>query len=172
MEYWVVYELDSGKPLYRGSGSIGTAAVQPVREGAALILVPQAILQKPDEIDLDALREALTIGVDNEAERMRGRFITALPGQVGAYVLKAQVARRWTADNTSSTVGLASEAKSRRMTIADLAAEVIAREDSWLLASDAIEGVRFGAKLAIAEAQTFGAIVEASKLDWSVLTGG
>lgn len=171
MEYWVVYDLDTGEPLYRGSGSPGMGAVQPVREGAALILVPHAIVETP-EINLDALREALTIGVDNEAERMRGRFITALPGQVGAYVLKAQVARRWTADNTSSTVGLASEAKSRRMTIADLAAEVIAREDSWLLASDAIEGVRFGAKLAIAEAQTFGAIVEASKLDWSVLTGG
>lgn len=171
MEYWVVYDRGTGEPLYRGSGSIGMGAVQPVREGAALILVPHAIVETP-EIDLDALREALTIGVDNEAERMRGRFITALPGQVGAYVLKAQVARRWIADNSSSTVGLASEARSRRMTISDLAAEVIAREDSWLFVSDAIEGVRFGAKLAIAEAQTFGAIVEASKLDWSELPVG
>lgn len=171
MEYWIVYDRDTGTALYRGAGPAGTAAMQSIPDGASYVFVTQSMMQAP-EIDLDLLRAYLTIGIDNEAERMRGRFITALPGQVGAYVLKAQVARRWIADNSASTVGLASEAQARRMTIADLAAEVIANEEAWLLASDAIEGVRFAAKVAIAEAQTFGAIVEASKVDWSALTGG
>lgn len=171
MEYWIFYDLVSGEERMRGSGPVGTAAVQRVPEGLGITLVPAAAAMG-QTLDLDLIRATLEVQIDNEAERMRGRFITALPGQVGAYFLKAQVARRWIADNNSSTVGLASEARSRRMTIADLAVEVIAKEDSWLLVSDAIEGVRFGAKLAVAEAQTIGAIVEASKLDWSELPVG
>lgn len=171
MEYWIVYDLATGAALYRGAGPAGTAAMQSIPNGASYVFVTQSIAQAP-EIDLNLMRAFLTIRVDNAAEQMRGRFITALPGQVGAYVLKAQVARRWLADNTASTVGLASEAQVRRMTIADLAAEVIANEEAWLHASDAIEGVRFGAKVAIAEAQTFGAMVEAAKVDWSALTDG
>jgi hypothetical protein len=171
MEYWIFYDLASGEERMRGSGPIGTAAVQRVPEGLGIALVPAAAAMG-QTLDLDLIRAALEIQIDNEAEQVRGRFITALPGQVGTYWLKAEVARKWLADNTSSTVMLASEARSRRMTIADLAAEVIANADAWAFAADAIEGLRWDAKFEMAQATTFGAIVEASKVDWSALTNG
>jgi len=167
-EHFVAYDLASGKELWRGSGPAGAALAQPLPDGVGILLVPQEVVRQI-EIDLTALREALCVGVDNAAEQARGRFITALPGQVGAYWLKAEVARRWLADNTASTVMLASEAAARRMTIADLATEVVARADAWAFVADAIEGIRFGAKLAIEEATTIGAIAEAALIDWSVL---
>jgi len=168
MEFWIAYDTETGVELWRGSGTPGTAAIQPLEDGVSLILVPQTVVASR-VIDLDALREALKIGIDNEAERQRSRFITALPGQVGAYWMKADAARRWLTDNSSSTVMLASEATARGMTIADLAAEVVANADAWAFVADAIEGVRFAAKRAIAEATTIGGIAQAAVVDWSAL---
>lgn len=167
-EHFVAYDLATGKELWRGSGPAGAAQAQPLPDGVGILLVPQEVVRQV-EIDLPALRAALEVGVDNEAERVRCRFATGLPLQVGAYWMKAEVARRWLADNTSSTVMLASEAASRGMTIADLAAEVVAKADAWAIVADAIEGIRFGAKRAIAEATTIGGIAQAAVVDWSVL---
>lgn len=171
MEYWIVYDLATGEPLYRGSGSAGMGAVQVLPDGAALILVPQAVVQTT-EINLDLLRAYLATSVDNQAEQVRGRFITALPGQVGAYLLKANAARRWLADNTAPTWMLQPEATSRGMSLNDLCAEVVQREEDWERAAGPIEGLRLGAKDAVAAAGTLGAIVEAAKVDWSVLGHG
>ncbi|GAA3708575.1 hypothetical protein GCM10022268_17370 [Sphingomonas cynarae] len=167
-EHFVAYDLASGKELWRGSGPAGAALTQPLPNGVGILLVPQEVVMQI-EIDLPALRTALMVGVDNAAERARARFITALPGQVGTYWMKAEVARRWLADNSASTVMLASEATARGMTIADLAAEVVANAEAWAFVADAIEGIRFTAKRAIAEAMTIGAIAEAAVVDWSVL---
>lgn len=167
-EYWIVYDLATGAEVYVGRGAPGTAAYQQAPEGCGVILAPAAMVQQVPR-NLDALREALVMGVDNAAERARARFITALPGQVGTYWMKAEVARRWLADNTASTVMLASEATARGMTIADLAAEVVANADAWAIIADQIEGIRFAAKRAIAEATTIGGIAQAAVVDWSVL---
>jgi hypothetical protein len=168
MEFWIVYDLATGEELYVGQGAIGTAAYQQAPEGCGVILVPAAMVRQVPR-DLDALRAALVMGVDNEAERMRATHITALPGHVSAYWLKAEAARRWLADNDASTVMLASEARARGMTIAELAAQVIAKADAWAIVADAIEGIRFTAKAAIEAATTIGAIAQAAVIDWTVL---
>lgn len=168
MEYWIVYDADSGEELWRGSGPAGSGAVQPLPDNAALLLVPQSVIATPT-IDLDALRVALSLSIDNAAEQARARFVTALPGQIGTYVLKEAAARAWLADSSAPTAMLAPEADARGMTIADLAAEVIANADAWTQLSGAIEGLRFGAKWRIAEATTIGNIALAAQIDWTVL---
>jgi len=168
MEAWIVYDLASGEELYAGTSPAGTASSQVLSEGAGLIVVPLALIaQRPR--DLDALRSALILGIDNDAERARSRFITALPGQVGTYWLKERVARRWVADPTTPAAMLQPEATARGMTLAELADEVIANAEAWEQLAGAIEGLRFGAKVAIGAATTIGAIVEAARVDWSVL---
>ncbi len=168
MEYWIVYDLATGEELYTGSGMPGTAAYQQAPEGTGVIMVPQAVVAQQPR-NLGALKAALTLGVDNEAERRRGVIITALPGQVGTYLQKEAAARQWLADNSAPTAMLAPEAAARGMTVADLAAEVIANAEAWAYLSGQIEGLRFAAKVAIAGATTIGAIVQAAVIDWSSL---
>lgn len=168
MEYWIFYDLVSGEERMRGSGPVGTAAVQRVPEGRGLVVVP-AEAAMGDVLDLDLIREALAIKIDDEAELIRRRFITSLPGQVGAYLLKANAARRWLADNTAPTRMLQPEATSRGLTLEALCAEVLQREEDWESAAGPIEGLRLGAKDRVAKAQTLGAIVAAATVDWSSL---
>lgn len=167
-EYWIVYDLASGEELYAGQGQDGAASYQQLPENAGLLLVPQAVVVHQPR-DLDTLRAALAIGIDNAAEQIRARFVTALPAQVGTYLLKEAAARAWLADETASTVMLEPEATARGMTIAALAVEVIAHAEAWARLAGAIEGLRFAAKTRIAAATTIGAIAEAAVVDWSVL---
>lgn len=168
MEYWIFYDLASGEERMRGSGPVGTAAVQRVPEGLGLVLVPPAAAMG-QTLDLDLIRATLEAQVDMEAEAVRRSFITSLPGQVGAYLLKANAARRWLADNSASTWMLQPEATRRGLTLEALCAEVLQREEDWERAAGPIEGLRLGAKDDVAKAQTLGAIVEAAKVDWSSL---
>lgn len=168
MEYWIIYDLVTGEELYTGSGQPGTAAYQKAPEGAGIIIAPPAMVMQVPR-NLDALREALVMGVNNEAERARARYVTALPAQIGTYVLKEAAARAWIADNAAPAVMLEPEAAARGMTIAALAAEVIANADAWARLSGAIEGLRFAAHARIAGATTIGAIAQAAVVDWSVL---
>lgn len=170
MEHWIVFDLASGEARWRGSGPYGAAAAQPLPEGLGVVIVPQAVVASPtDDLDLASLRAALINSVDMQAEQRRSLYITALPGQVGAYWLKEAVARRWLADNAVSTAALQPEATARGMTIAELAAEVIANAEAWELLSGVIEGVRFTAKVGIDTASNIGGIVQAATLDWSDL---
>lgn len=168
MEYWIIYDLATGEDRVRGSGSTGMATMQVLPEGCGIIRVPQAALLGRS-IDLAVIRSAFAAEIDAEAEAIRARFITALPGQVGAYLLKASAARRWLADHTASTSMLQPEATARNMTLEDLCAEVIQREADWEAAAGPIEGVRLGAKDAMAAATTLGAIVAARRIDWSAI---
>ncbi len=168
MEYWIVYDLASGEVLWRGSGSAGSGAVQALPEGAGLIVVPQAVIAH-QEVDLAALRVSLEIGVDADAERMRQRFLTPGSGQAMTYARKETEARAWTLDNSVATPFLSAEAPARGMTIATLAAEVIALSDAWVAIGSAIEGRRMGAKSALGQAATLGALINSAAIDWSVL---
>ncbi|WP_294195856.1 hypothetical protein [uncultured Sphingomonas sp.] len=170
MEYWIIYDLATGQPFYPGSGQPGTAAYQQVPEGFALVVVPAAVMTAAwPALNLDPLRAAMMMEVDNEAELVRRRFITALPGQVGAYLLKANAARRWLADHAASTAMLQPEASARGMTLEALCAEVLQREADWEQAAGPIESIRLAAKDAIVAAPTLGAIVAARQTDWSSL---
>lgn len=167
-ENFIVYDKASGKELWRGSRPAGTGISRPLPDGAGILFVPQEVMEQI-EIDLDALRTALSEGVDNAAERTRARYVTALPAQVGIYLLKANAIRRWLADRTASTAMFQPEANSRGMTLEALADEVLALEAQWEIIGGEIEGLRFGAKRAIAEATTIGAIAQAAMVDWTVL---
>lgn len=170
MEFWIVFDVATGMPLYPGSGQTGTAAFQQVAEGQQLVVIPPAVMTSAwPTLNLDPLRDAMMMEVDNEAERVRRRFITALPGQVGAYLLKANAARRWLADSSASTAMLQPEATARGMTLEALCAEVLQREADWESAAGPIEALRLAAKDAIAAAPTLGATVAARQINWSVL---
>jgi hypothetical protein len=167
-EFWVVYDQASGEELYRGSGAPGTSAYQMLPDGAALITVSMAVVRSP-VLDLAALRVDLSTRIDAEAERVRALFVTALPAQIGTYVLKEAAARAWLADNSAPTVMLQPEATARGMTLEALAAEVISNADSWAFLSGAIEGLRFDAKSKLAAATTVGAAAQAAAIDWSTI---
>jgi len=168
-EYWIVYHIETGEELYPGSSDYaGAHAYQHVPDGAGMVVVPADVAHSMPR-DLFALRAALLARVDEQAEQVRSRFITATPGQIGTYVLKEAAARAWLADNTAPTVMLAPEAASRGMTIAALVEEVIANAEAWTHLSGLIEGGRFAAKAAIASATTIGGIAEAEKVDWSAV---
>lgn len=170
VEHWIVYDAESGDVRWRGSGTAGSSAWQQLPGGAALIVVPQAVIAGQD-IDLDALRAALAAEVDAMAERVRSFFLTPGAGQAMTYQRKEAEARAWTADNSVAMPFLSAEAPARGMTIAALAAEVIHLADAWTSTGAAIEGMRMGAKAAIAAADNLGAIVAASKVNWTALNG-
>ncbi|HEX8485068.1 hypothetical protein [Sphingomonas sp.] len=168
MEYWIVYDIESGAELYRGSGSVGTSAFQQLPESAALVVVPLAVVARP-VLDLAALRVALSAKVDVEAESVRMRFLTAGAGQAKTYQRKEAEARAWIEDNSVVTPFLSAEAPARGMTVAALAAEVVARADAWTVTGSTIEALRLGAKDAIEQNASLGAIIAASTIDWSAL---
>lgn len=170
MEFWIVYDVQTGAPLYPGSGQPGTAAYQQLADGAALLVVPrQTMTDTWPVLNLQPLRDTMMVAIDMEAEAIRGRFITALPGQVGAYLLKANAARRWLADRSASTAMLQPEATKRGMTLEALCDEVLQREADWEAAAGPIESLRLGAKEAVAAADTLLALVAARTIDWTAL---
>ncbi|WP_137898355.1 hypothetical protein [Sphingomonas sp. 2SG] len=166
MEYWIVYDLVSGIERYRGAGSVGTAELQSLPEGLGIALVPAAAVQQAD-VDLDVIRAAVVGQIDMQAEQARQVFLTSGAGQALTYQRKEAEARAWVADHAAAVPFLAAEAATRAVPIAELAAAVIKRADTWTAAAAAIEALRIGAKAAVANAATLGAIVSASRVAWS-----
>lgn len=168
MEYWIVYDLVSGLERWRGSGVTGSAVTQVLPDGLGLVLVSPEVLQGI-ELDLDLLRAISAHRIDASAEAIRQRYLTPGAGQAMTYQRKEAEARAWIVDHDAATPFLSAEAPARGMTIADLAAEVIQLADTWTAIGSTIEGMRMGAKAAVARATTLGAIVEASKVEWGTL---
>lgn len=168
MEYWIVFDVTSGSELWRGSGSTGTSVYQQLPDGAALVVVPQGVIATP-ELNLDLLRGYLALRIDAEAETIRQRFLTPGAGQAMTYQRKEVEARAWLIENRTATPFLSAEASARGMTVADLAPEVIQLADAWVAIGAGIEGLRMGAKAAVGRAISLGAIVAASKVNWSAL---
>ncbi|MBY9062295.1 hypothetical protein K7957_05045 [Sphingomonas yunnanensis] len=165
MEYWIIYHLETGEPLIRGSGSAGAAALQQLPDGAGIVVVPQKVVAQP-ELDLVALRVAMAARVDQEAEALRMRYLTPGAGQAMTYTRKEAEARAWTVDSTAATPFLSAEATARGISLAQLAPEVIAQADAWVPLGAAIEAVRMGTKAAIMRAGSLGEIVAAASRSW------
>ncbi|MEG8040506.1 hypothetical protein QP166_14565 [Sphingomonas sp. LR60] len=168
MEYWIFFDLASGAELWRGSGSAGTAALQQVPEGAGMAVVPQAVISGPT-VNLPLLRAAVWSDIDTAAERVRCLFLTPGAGQAMTYTRKESEARAWVADNGAATPFLVAEATARGMSVAELAAEVIAQADAWVTIGAAIEARRMAAKGNVAAADTIGGIITAQAIDWSAI---
>jgi hypothetical protein len=167
MEFWIVYDLASGNEVWRGSGSAGSAEQQELPAGCGLVVVPPQMVQGAT-LDLEVLRGAVAAQIDAQAEAIRRDFLTPGAGQAMTYQRKEAEARAWTADQRTRVPFLDAEAAACGIPVGDVAAEVIRQADRWTIAGAAIEGRRMGAKAALAEAKTLGAIVQASKVDWSM----
>lgn len=166
MEFWIVYDLASGDELWRGSGSAGSAEQQALPEGCGLVVVPPETVRGAT-LDLSALRAAVIQQIDIQAEQARQVFLTPGAGQAMTYQRKEAEARAWVADHSAPVPFLAAEAAARTVPIAELAAAVIKRADRWTAAGSAIEALRIGAKAAVGNALTLGAIVAARRIEWS-----
>lgn len=116
--------------------------------------------------DLAALRARAAEQIDAEAEKVRSRFLTPGAGQALTYQRKEAEARAVLDDTSASTPFLTAEAAAREMTVAALAAEVVAQADAWVIVGAAIEGLRMGAKAQIGAADTPEAIAEATTINW------
>ena len=166
MEYWIVYDVASGGERWRGSGMPGAAASQVLPGGLALVVVDPRALEGVS-LDLGILRASAAAQIDAQAEQVRQAFLTPGAGQALTYQRKEAEARAFVADQRTATPFLAAEAAARGMPVADVAAEVITLADRWIAAGALIEGLRMGAKAALAAAETLGAIVNASRVNWS-----
>ena len=172
MEHWAIYNVETGAFLWGGSGPAGYAALQPLPEGAALALVPMAALATPGQVNLEPLRSAAEADLDAQADQLAQKFITPGIRKALTYPRKEAEARAWLASGQPDTVAgpfLSKEAAARGMTVPDLAMEVIQRSDAWAAIGSEIEARTQGAKAALAAAATVGAIVAASRIDWSDL---
>jgi len=169
MEYWIVYDLDSGADLWRGAGPPGSARTQTLEPGQGIVLVPQAVVARPQELDLAPLRAASERLVDDAAEIVAQRFITPGTRKALTYPRKEAAARAWLADNSAPTAFLAREAEARGITIVELATEVVRLADAWAVIGDAIEAATQGAKTAIRAAANVGGIVTATRVDWEAI---
>lgn len=129
----------------------------------------------PSPEELDAREARLHAQIDREAGVFRKRFITDVPGQQQTYAEKEREARAWTADaDPADFPFLAAEAAARDVSIADVAALVIATADAWRLLGAAIEGARMGSKAAVTAAKTagdWGAMADAAQINWEDLKG-
>lgn len=166
MEHWIVYDVATGEPRYRGAGPAGAGTTQPIADGLSLVVVPQAVIEGA-ELDLSVLRAAVADRIDAQAEQVRQAFLTPGAGQAMTYQRKEAEARAFITDPSTAVPFLEAEAVGRGISIADVAAEVISSADRWIAAGALIEGRRMRAKAMLAEATTFGAIVSVSRVDWS-----
>jgi hypothetical protein len=120
--------------------------------------------------DLAVLKVAASARVNASAEAVRAQFLTPGAGQAMTYVRKEAEARAWTdgADEAAFPF-LAAEATACGMTVAALAAIVIAQADTWVRIGSAIEALRRAALVAIETAETLQEIEGAQAVDWSNL---
>lgn len=170
MEYWVVYDVASGDERLRGSGPKGSAALQQLDDGLALIMVPFVALRGA-ALDLDVIRAYLTAKVDRDAEQVRLRFVTPGSGQGMTYLAKEAEARAYLLDSSTPIPFIEEEALQTDASIGDTIANVLLNADAWKPIGAKIEGKRRGAKVRIDRAASLGEIVAAAAVDWSAFGG-
>ena len=169
MEAWVIYDKATGEERFRGAGVIGTASAQTIPEGLALAVVPMAAVTGAD-IDLSAVRAAIVVRINAEAEAVRMLHLTPGFGQSKVYDAQEREARALMAGESGVTPFLSAKADGEGKTVAEVAAEVIAGADRWQVIGPAIERVRSATRARVMSATTFGHIVDASFPDWPTLT--
>ncbi len=120
-----------------------------------------------EAIDMASARAAALIRIDEQAERIRLRYLTGGAGQALTYQRKEAEARAWKAgDDPEGFPMLAAESAATDATMAETVALVLAQADAWAQVGAAIEGARMGAKKAAREATSV------SELDAIDIEGG
>lgn len=147
-------------------------------ESEALIVADGAVAwqmtMRPWTEDEWAEREAeLHAQIDSEAGDAVARLITVRIGQDEEYREKEAEARAYLADPGGTYVFLSAEADLLGITMADLAADVIAKADEVRPLRALIGAHRRAAKVAVTAARTahdFPAMTAAALIDWENLT--
>lgn len=170
MEYFVIYDVETGAVRLRGMGPVGIASQQLLAEGCGVLIVDAAALLDGNEIDLDLIRDNLVAVVNTNAGAFRLRFITDVPGQQASYLTKEEEAKAWTAGaDMVDFPFLAAEAEYTGMPVADIAALVLATASAWRNLAAKIEGRRRGAMVELAAATNIAQLVRAASIDWAAL---
>lgn len=105
--------------------------------------------------DVARTKGLLSAGASRIAEDVRNRFLTPGSGQAITYTRKEAEARAWKPGaDPAEFPFLTAEASATNMTLAALAALVIAQADAWIAVGSAIEAHRRGLLVAIDAATT------------------
>ena len=171
MEFYVVYNIETGALATKGQGPVGSAAIQVLEPGFAVMIVPRQAVQTtdPSGIDMNAIRASYAGSVDQDAEKVRSVFITSTPGQMGTYLVKEAEARRVLAGEAGNTEFLTAEAEAVGVSIEELASEVVAQADQWRPVGARIEAARRKAKCAIQAASNLTELAAAIVIDWRLV---
>ena len=169
MEYWIVYDTNTGEVRFRGAGGPGSAALQETSQGLAVLQVPYASVADSN-LNLEPIREGLIGLVNHAAGQFRMQFITDVAGQQASYLAKEAEAKAWTSDaDPTDFPFLAAEAEYTATPIAEIAALVLATAAAWRGLAAQIEGRRRGAMVALAAATNVADLVRAAAVDWTAL---
>jgi hypothetical protein len=169
MEYFVIYSTATGEPILHDHGPEGGAAMQELHVGEAIMLIPRQALRPLGQVDIDVIKASYAGSIDADADKVRSMFITNTPGQMATYLQKETEARRVLAGDTSDIVFLAAEAAAIDVSVADLAAEVVAQADQWRPLGAAIEAARRRAKVEVTAAANLTELAAAAKIDWQAI---
>jgi len=169
MEFYIVYNKNTGQEMTRGQGPFGAAASQTLLpEDMTTMVVSQAVFYSYP-LDLEAIRASAAAQIDNSAEQIRLRFLTAGAGQAITYTAKVEEAKAFQANNNALTPFLSAEANAIGVTIEALATEVLAKAAEWTTIGARIEGARMGAKTQLGKAANLAEIATATEIDWATV---
>lgn len=165
-ENFIVYDLATGLECWRSQGNTGDAAIQQLPDGLAAAVVPMvAVAVVPT--DLELVKAYYRAIVDMEAGRFRMQYITDVPGQAQTYERKEVEARAWQeGDDLATYPFMAAEASLRGVDISVVRDDIMAQVNALIPLAAKIEARRLVTKQAITDAETIGAIVAASQVNW------
>lgn len=167
MKHFIVYSLADGKVLragtcqdqdFAGQAQPGEGVVEATNDATVVA-----------EVNLNPVRATLLTAIDDAAEATRQQFITPGAGQAMTYLRKEAEAHAYVADSGAPTPFLTAEATARGITVAALAAEVIARAAAWTTIGPKIEAARMGAKEAVKDAANIADMHAAAQVDWAAV---
>lgn len=106
---------------------------------------------------LDEAKRRAKREIDSGAGTIRGGVITAVRGQAETYMMKAQQARAWLADQTQPQEDYKMPCLEIGITGADMlevCTKIVEMQDEWIAFGAAVEAVRLGKKQAVDACQT------------------
>lgn len=111
-------------------------------------------LQPVPAVDINQVREAAYVTIDNAAGNARVKYITSVPGQEVTYLEKEKEARAWLLDPEGDYIFLTNESTKTGIPISDLVDLILYTSATWRNLAAVIEGIRRGGKVAIEHATT------------------
>jgi hypothetical protein len=167
MKRFVVYDAATGRVLRSGTCQDDDLDMQASRAAGEAVMEITAECIRVAEVDLDAVRNALYAKIDSAAEDVRARFVTAGSAQAMIYLKKEDEARAVVWGQSKPTPFLSAEAAATGVTVANLAALVVAKADAWAAKAAEIEALRRRAKARVAQAINIAAMHAAAQVDWA-----